>query len=238
MLAANMGAKAEFDLPQIDRLLTTTRAVRKRLDYERPIEPEVIQECIRIAIQAPTGGGYAQQWRWLVVTDPAKRARLAELYRGTGYETQRVLRPEDDPRFVAAARQARVSVAQFARIVDSGLYLADRLQDVPVHVIPCVRRSPSHSDTFEVATMFGSILPAVWSFQLALRARGLGTVLTTKHLRQELEAAALLDIPDDVIQVGLIPVAYYTGRDFRPAVRRPAEEVTYWNTWKATRKDV
>ena len=83
MPAANVGAVAEFDLPQIDRLLTTTRAVRKRLDLQRPVEPEVIQECIRIAIQAPTGGGYAQQWRWLVVTDPGKRARLAELYRGT-----------------------------------------------------------------------------------------------------------------------------------------------------------
>jgi nitroreductase len=125
--------------------------------------------------------------------------------------------------------------AQIARTIDSGVYLADRLQDVPVHVIPCVRRSPSASDLFEVATMFGSLLPAVWSFQLALRARGLGTVLTTMHLPHEHEAAALLDIPDRVIQVGLIPVAYYTGRDFRPAVRRPAEKITYWDTWEATR---
>jgi nitroreductase len=154
-----MGAMSEFDLPQIDRLLTTTRAVRKRLDLERPVEPEVIQECIRIAIQAPTGGGYAQQWRWLVVTDPGKRARLAELYR----DTARANGPYD------AQRVRRQFGAQIARIIDSGVHLADRLQDVPVHVIPCVRRSPSESDTFEVATMFGSILPAVWSFQLALR---------------------------------------------------------------------
>ena len=227
MPAANVGAVAEFDLPQIDRLLTMTRAVRKRLDLQRPVEPEVIQECIRIAIQAPTGGGYAQQWRWLVVTDPGKRARLAELYRGTA----RANTPPDPERV------RREFGAQMARIIDSGMYLADRLQDVPVHVIPCVRRSPSESDIFEVATMFGSILPAVWSFQLALRARGLGTVLTTLHLPHEHQAAALLGIPDSVIQVGLIPVAYYTGRDFRPAVRRPAEEITYWNTWEATRKD-
>jgi nitroreductase len=160
--AANMGAVAGFDLPQIDRLLTTTRAVRKRLDLQRPVEPEVIQECIRIAIQAPTGGGYAQQWRWLVVTDPAKRARLAELY----HDTARANTPPD------AERVRRESGAQMARIIDSGIHLADWLQDVPVHVIPCVRRSPPESDIFEVATMFGSILPAVWSFQLAARARG------------------------------------------------------------------
>ena len=227
MSAANNGAMAEFDLPQIDRLLTTTRAVRKRLDLERPVEPEVIQECIRIAIQAPTGGGYAQQWRWLVVTDPGKRARLAELYR----DTARANGPYD------AQRVRRQFGAQIARIIDSGVHLADRLQDVPVHVIPCVRRSPSESDIFEMATMFGSVLPAVWSFQLALRARGLGTVLTTMHLPHERQAAALLGIPDTVIQVGLIPVAYYTGRDFRPAVRRPAEEVTYWNSWEAARQD-
>ncbi len=123
------------------------------------------------------------------------------------------------------------------RIIDSGIHLADRLQDVHVHVIPCVRRSPSEPGIFEVATVFGSILPAVWSFQLALRARGLGTVLTTMHLPHEHQAAALLGIPGSVLQVGLIPVAYYTGRDFRPTVRRPAEQITYWNTWEATRKD-
>ena len=186
---------------------------------------ELIHECIRIAIQAPTGGGYAEQWRWLIITDPVKRARLAELYR----DTVRANRRYD------AQQVRRQFGAQIARTIDSGIHLADRLQDVPVHVIPCVRRSPSESDIFEVATMFGSILPAVWSFQLALRARGLGTVLTTLHLPHEHEAAALLDIPDRVIQVGLIPVAYDTGRDFRPAVRRPAEEITYWNTWEATR---
>jgi nitroreductase len=124
-----------------------------------------------------------------------------------------------------------------ARIIDSGVYLADHLQDVPVLVIRCVRRSPLESDIFEVATLFGSILPAVWSFQLALRARGLGTVLTTMHLPHEHEAAVLLGIPDNVQQVGLIPVAYYTGPDFRPAVRRAAEEITYWNTWNAMRAD-
>lgn len=218
---------AAFDLAQIDRLLTTTRAVRKRLDLERPVEPEVIQECLRIAIQAPTGGGYAQQWRWLVVTDPDKRARLAELYRATARAN---LPP--DPEQVR-----RTYGAQMARTIDSGAHLAERLQDVPVHVIPCVRRSPSTSDNFEVATMFGSILPAVWSFQLALRARGLGTALTTMHLPHEHQAAALLDIPDNILQVGLIPVAYYTGQDFKPAARRPAEEITYWNTWETNHAD-
>jgi len=167
---------------------------------------------------------------------PVKRARLAELYRDT-FDAQRAPRPEDEPRTAQIAAELGLTPDAVARTIDSGVYLANRLQDVPVPVIPCIRRSPSDSDTFEVATMFGSILPAVWSFQLALRARGLGTVLTTMHLRQEHAAAALLDIPDNVIQVGLIPVAYYTGRAFRPAVRRPAEEITYWNTWEATRND-
>lgn len=242
MSSAEASGTAEFDLAQTDRLLTTTRAVRRRLDLDRPVEREVIQECIRVAIQAPTGGGYSQRWRWMVVTDPAKRARLAELYRDTvrGNGMDDALgepRPEDDPRAAQMEEQAAaagLSVRRFRRTIESGVHLANRLQDVPVHVIPCIRRSPADSGIFEVATMFGSILPAVWSFQLALRARGLGTVLTTMHLPHEREAAELLDIPDDVAQIGLIPVAYYTGRGFSPAIRRPAEEVTYWNTWKAT----
>jgi len=155
-----MGAK-DLDLGVVDHLLTTTRAVRRRLDLDRPVEPEVVTNCLRLATYTPNAAN-TQRWRWLVVTDPGKRARLAELY----CDTARANTPP------SAEQVRREFGAQMARIIDSGIHLADRLQDVPVHVIPCVRRSPSESDIFEVATMFGSILPAVWSFQLALRARG------------------------------------------------------------------
>jgi hypothetical protein len=159
--AANKGAMAEFDLSQTDRLLTTTRAVRKRLDLERPVEPEVIQECIRIAIQAPTGGTPSSGAGWSSPTrgsEPGWRSSIVTrhgVFRGHMTHSG-CPRPEDDPR-----------AAQMARIVDSGVYLADRLQHVPLHVIPCVRRYMSDSGTFEVATMFGSILPA----RLELSAR-------------------------------------------------------------------
>ena len=213
-----------FDLDTTDRLLSTTRAVRKRLDLNRDVPREVVLDCIRLSQQAPTGSN-TQGWRWLVVIDPDKRAALAELYRKGG---------ED---YLAAGRaQAEASGrAQTARVLDSALYLAENLERVPVHVIPCLKgRVGEGLPPAMLAGFYGSIYPAVWSFQLALRSRGLGTVLTTLHLLFEQEAAALLGIPDDVTQCGLLPVAYTVGDDFKPADRPAPERITYWNGWKAT----
>jgi nitroreductase len=213
-----------LDRSSIDHLLTTTRAVRKRLDLDRPVEPELIEECLRLAIQAPTGGN-SQGWRWIVVTDPAKRAALAEAYRRSW-----------EPYIAASRDAAPVTDPQQQRVVDSATYLADHLHEVPVHVIPCIyARGLRGSELVEWAGVFGSIYPAVWSFQLALRSRGLGSSFTTLHLPFAPEAAELLGIPDGVIQTALIPVAYFTGEDFQPAARRPVEEVTYWNGWKQPR---
>jgi nitroreductase len=211
---------APFDLTQTDRLLSTTRAVRKRLDLDRPVEPEVITECLRLATYTPSAAN-TQLWRWLVVLDPAKREQIAEIYRGLFYRD--VHRTESAPD------------AEMSRMYASAKYLADNLHRVPVHVIPCYleRPTPEHG-AVGLATLYGSIVQAVWSFQLALRSRGLGSVLTTMHLKSEQEVAALLGIPDDVTQVALIPAAYTIGEDFSPPPRRPVEEVTYWDSWPET----
>jgi nitroreductase len=201
----------ELDRATVDHLLSTTRAVRKRLDLTRPVPRPVIEECLRLAVQAPTGSN-RQGWGWLVVTDEAKRAALADMYR-------RSFGP-----YMSRATGERGRVAQ------SAVWLAERLEQVPVHVIPCIR---DHTGGASGSGLWASIYPAVWSFQLALRSRGLGSVLTTLHLAYEEEAAALLGIPDGVAQAGLLPVAFYTGDDFKPAKRRPVEEVTYWEEWGA-----
>jgi len=211
----------EIDTTITDHLLTTTRAVRKRLDLEREVDPSVILECLRIAVQAPTGSN-AQGWRWLVVTDPEKRAALARIYNegGAGYLRSAASNEMDD---------------QTRRVYESALHLTDILGRVPVHVIPCVEGRADNSPNILSASMYASIIPAAWSFMLALRSRGLGSSWTTLHLFKEQEAAELLGIPANVTQVALIPVAYTTGGDFRPAVRRPVERITYWDTWGTTR---
>lgn len=211
-----------------DHVATTTRAVRKRLDLERPVPPEVIAECTEIALQAPTGSN-AQGWRFVVVTDAGKRAKLAEYYL-TGWKAV-----YGDPK-AAVAAVPEDKRAQQERVLDSADYLANNLQHVPVHVIPCLLGRPGDGTPSAMwAGFLGSIYPAVWSFQLALRSRGLGSVLTTLHLFREQEAAELLGIPDTVTQCALLPVAYTKGTDFKPATRRPANEVTYWDAWKVTR---
>ncbi|MGQ0804327.1 MAG: nitroreductase family protein [Actinomycetota bacterium] len=213
---------SDFDLAQTDRLLTTTRAVRKRLDLTRPVEREVVLDCLRVAIQAPSGSN-TQRWRWLVVDDPDVRAGLAAVYR-RGFEPY------------AAEQLAAIKAVggdENHPIATSSTYLSEHLAEVPVHVIPCfLDRLPERPSVAETAGRYGSILPAVWSFMLALRSRGLGSAFTTLHLEHEREAGELLGIPETVTQVALIPVAYTLGSDFRPAERRPVEDVTYWNGWR------
>jgi nitroreductase len=217
-----MRTAVDLDRASIDTLLSTTRAVRKRLDLSRRVPRDVVVECLELATQAPSGGN-SQPWRFLVVDDPEVRLGLAELYR-SGYgpyiEMQKAL--------VRAAGGDDDSA-----VIRSSDFLAENLEQVPVLVIPCLltrlEESPTVADT---AGFYGSILPAVWSFQLALRSRGLGSAFTTLHLPREKEAAELLGIPDTVTQVALLPVAYTIGTDFKPAVRRPVDEVTYWNGWR------
>ena len=210
-----------LDIETCDALLSTTRAVRKRLDLSRPVPRSVIDECLQLAVQAPTGSN-TQNWRWVVVDDADQRQALADLYRRGG-----------EAYLTAAGGQAQqAGNAQTARVFSSALYLMEHLHEVPVHVIPCLQGRPNGASVPALGGYYASIYPAVWSFQLALRARGLGSCLTTLHLGFEREAAELLNIPEDVVQTALLPVAYTLGTDFRPAARPPVAEITHWNSWQ------
>jgi nitroreductase len=210
-----------FDTAVTDRLLTTTRSVRKRLDLDRPVETEVVLECLQLAVQAPTGSN-AQGWRWLVVTDPEKRAELGRIYSEGGADYLRS----------AAANELD---PQTKRVYESAVHLSDVIGRVPVHVIPCIHGRADNAPNIMSASIYGSIMPAAWSFMLALRSRGLGSAWTTLHLMKEKEAAELLGIPDNVTQVALIPVAYTVGDDFKPAKRPPIDTITYWESWGDTK---
>ncbi|WP_410613590.1 nitroreductase family protein [Amycolatopsis sp. lyj-109] len=196
----------------IDQLLTTTRAVRRKLDLDRPVEPEVLEECLNLALQAPTPGN-VQAWRWLVVRDQEVKNRLGAIFREVGEAYLAGLAEHADPRALA-----------------SGRHLIDVIERVPVFVIPVVAGRPA-GDNATDAAFYGGIFPAVWSFQLALRSRGLGSTLTTYHLAREAEAAEILGIPEGHTQVGLLPVAYTTVPDFKPAARVPLSEVAYLDHW-------
>lgn len=214
-----------MDLATVDRLLTTTRTVRKRLDLERPLPRSVIEECLQIAVQAPTGSN-AQGWRFLVVTDAAKRAKIAAWYQDSFYQYARAT--AEQPR---RRGQGEEHARQLQRVVGSARYLADNMHRVPALIFCCVEGRVEQAGVMSQAGLYGSILPAAWSLMLALRARGVGAAWTTLHLRYEKETAALLNIPPHVTQAVMLPVAYFTGDDFRPAQRIPAAQVTSWESW-------
>lgn len=218
-----------MDLSTVDHLLTTTRSVRKRLDFSRPVDPAVITRCIELALQAPTGGN-AQGWSFVVVTDAAKRQSIADLYR-KAFEAY-----SKDPNVLEAyGRGDERHKRQLARVLDSAVYLAEHMHEAPVMVIPCIEGRVEKTGVLMQAGFYGSILPAAWSFMLALRSRGLATAWTTLHLMFEQEAAKVLGIPEHVTQSALFPVAHYTGEDFKPATRQPTERFVHWDTWGTTR---
>jgi nitroreductase len=210
-----------------DEVLTTTRAVRKRLDFDKPVEMSVLRDCLDIALQAPSGSN-SQGWQFVLVTDPAIKAAIAELYlkafddyeAGPAQPTKQHL---DDPSMAPTQE----------RVLSSARYLADNLARVPAMLIPCCAGRPDTPGLPQgvLASIYGSILPAVWSFMLAARERGLGTCWTSLHLTYEKEVAALLGIPDDHAQVALIPIAYTQGTDFKAAPRMDLNKVLHTNIW-------
>ena len=218
-----------FDLDDVDRLLTTTKAVRRRLDLTRPVERNLIVDCIRLAAYAPNASN-GQEWKWIVVDDPVLRRRCGEQYRRmTVPPVSRMLESK-----LAEGDQAG------ARISRSIIYLAEHMGEVPALVFPCYdvgaadqrySRLLHQAEGAGVMTsgMYASIYPAVWSFQLALRSRGLGSVLTTAHQGDQAAIAAILGIPESWDQTCMIPVAYTTGGDFTPSPRRPVTETIIWN---------
>ncbi|BDX35249.1 oxidoreductase [Mycobacterium antarcticum] len=206
-----------------DELLSTTRSVRLRLDFDTPVPRAVLSECLTLALQAPNASG-AQGWRWVFVDDPEKKRALAEIYRanlaGVGRKS--------------AVREPSDQSTQRARMAASGAHLAAHLQDAPFILIPCLQGRVDRSPSAMSATFWASVMPAAWSFCLALRSRGLGTCWTTLHLfgNGERAVAELLNIPyDEYSQVGMFPIAYTKGVDFKPARRLGPEDVTHWNCW-------
>ncbi len=215
-----------MDLASVNELLTTTRCVRKRLDFTRPVEPEVIEKCIEIAVQAPTGSNQ-QGWAFIVVTDPDKKRKLAELYRRGAEMYVAMPQPERGP--------DDLRTKQRPRITQSSIHLLQHIQEAPVLVLFCIQGRVEKQPPFAQASTYGSILPAAWSFMLAARARGLGAAWTTIHLFYENEAADLLGIPADYTQAVLMPLGYFKGETFKPAKRIPPKQLTYWDTWGVTR---
>jgi nitroreductase len=198
-----------------------------RTDLTRPVEPELIRECIELAAQAPTGGNN-QGWHFVVVTDEAKRRQLAEWYAAAfavmyGNPDAVIANlPPDDPDHAAATK----------RVISSAQYLADHMAEVPVHVIPCIEGRTEGFPVAWQAAIWGSLIPAAWSFMLAARSRGLGTCYTTLHLTEEKAAAELLGIPDHVMQGALIPVAHTLGgTEFRPGARRDLDRIVHADGW-------
>lgn len=226
-----------FDLGEVDRLLTTTRSVRRRLDLAGHVPDDVVRTCLSIAQQAPSGSNN-RAYRWIVVRDANQRRRLAELYRrGLGEYARATAELEQrgfEGRVDADADGARTRArdAQTKRVFASARHLTEHLHEVPVLVVPCLLgRLPDTYDNFRAAAFYGSIHPAIWSFMLALRGRGYGSVYTSLHLVHEREAAEVLEIPGHVTQAGLVPVAPFLGADFQPADRGPIDEIVAVDRW-------
>lgn len=223
----------ELPITDLETVLTTTRAVRRRLDFDRPVPRETVLDCLRIALQAPTGGD-AEDWRFILVGDPEVRRQIGAEYRRlfdvhVGPRMAGMLQggtmrvdPPAEPLEQAALRRR-------ARVYSGAAYLAENLGRAPWLVLACATR-PNRSAKI-AAAVYGSVFPAVWSFQLALRSRGLGSIITTLHLREPEAVTRILRIPDGVTQCALLPVAYTIGTDFRPAARRPVEDVVFVDGW-------
>ena len=206
-----------------DELLTTTRTVRKRLDLTRPVPLDLVRECLEVALQAPSGSN-GQAWHWMVITDENTRRVIGDYYRQS---TASYLNSSASAAALFADDPERSAVQH--RVGDSVAYLSEHMGQVPMLVIPCIRAPRLGAGS--QASLWGSLLPAAWSYMLAARARGLGAAWTTLHLRYEREISELLGMPPDIRHGALIPTAYYTGDTFKPAPRQPLDGVLHINTW-------
>ena len=212
----------DFDLEQTDHLLLTTKQIRKRLDLERAVPRETLIECIDIASRAPMGSNLERN-KWLIVEDPELKTAIAELYRTNA-----------EPYFAQgqeAASKAGAGDATAERVMSSAQYLSDHMHEVPAMVIPLRLDRVESASSGEQSGWYGSVLPGVWSFQMALRSRGIGSCWTTLHLGSGAEVGELLGIPDTVTQVALLPVGYYTGDTFSVTKRKPADQITFIDRW-------
>ncbi len=214
----------KIDIDAVDHLLTTTRGVRKRIDWDRPVEPEVIEKCIGISMQSPVGS-LAQKRHFIVVTDPEKRRQVGDVYRKACYPYL------EERKKLAAGLQDESEAKLISQNLVLAEYQADRMHDHPVLFILALDGRVENDEPSIQAGFYGSILPAAWSLMLALRSRGIGSCWTTLHLVHEADAVEALGIPEDITQVALISAGYYTGEDFKPAKRLPAKEQIHWDRW-------
>lgn len=218
-----------MDMMTVEELLTTTRSVRKRLDLKRPVPYDILEKCLKLAIQAPTGSNQ-QGWRFLVVTDAGKRKAIGDYY-AQAFSAYNAEQSKNAPKLESDDPRA----GRMSKVVSSAVYLSQHMGEVPVHIIACYEGRVEKESVLSQASLYGSILPAAWSLMLALRANGLGTAWTTLHLQFEKEISELLEIPAHFTQTVLLPVAYFKGETFQPAKRISARAVTYLNRWGQTR---
>ncbi|MDH3640743.1 MAG: nitroreductase family protein [Gammaproteobacteria bacterium] len=203
------GDDSWLHLESVDHVLSTARSVRRKLDFSRPVEPEVLFECINVSTQAPTGIG-GESWRFVVVTEAEKKQRLAEVYRTviTDMERERGL-------VIKATQRA----------------LMDRLHEIPAMIFVCTIGVPPGPEIPAQVGFYGSVLPSAWSLMLALRARNLGSTWTSLLASRQEEVGAILEVPDGVILTVMLPVGYMKGAKLKKADRMDARQVTFWNQW-------
>lgn len=216
------GPFVNIDVKSVDAALTTTRSVRLRLDLERPVDNEIILDCIDIAEQAPSGGNQGSR-RWIVVRDPAMKDKLAALYM------------EAAGKWMIESRDKTAGTGHpNEKVMASAAYLAEHLAEVPAIVIPTIIGVHDGSGR---PGLFDSVIQSAWSFCVALRARGLGTAWTTAILSRTDEVREILGIPDGMTEIAMLPVAWTRGTEFKPAPRFPAREITYFDgfarTWES-----
>lgn len=224
-------------LADFETVLTTTRSVRKRLDFDRPVPADVIEECLEIALQAPTGG-HAEDWRFVMVEDANIKASLGAIYLRNFMENVWLPLEESGSahgkvagRLGGASSDGAMS-SRTARMLEGAKYLAENIGCSPwIMVAVGTRPNPEKGGPGTASAVYGSVYPAIWSFNLALRSRGLGTVITTLHLHSTDEVSALLGMPEEVIHVALLPVAYTIGTEFKRGARKSVDEVVYRNVW-------
>ena len=213
-----------IDVEAADKLLTTTRGVRRRIDFDRPVERSVIEDCIEVAMQAPVGAGWVTHF--IAVTDPELREKVGKHY-------AEISHPYLDD--MEAPMRERATSPEQIQLVDKQMgmhrWYTDNLWRAPVLVIVAMQGRCETAEVAKQAGSYGSNLPAAWSFMLALRARGLGTCWTTLHIYREREVAELLGVPEDVTQTILLPVGYYKGTDFQRVQRPPVADFLHWNNW-------
>jgi len=221
-----------------EHVMTTTRSVRKRLDFDRQIEFEVIEECMNIALQAPTGG-HAEDWRWIFVTDLEIKSKIANIYRDNFIKhVKEPLESNGSEHSEIRGRLGGISSAgldnRTTRMLDGASFLADNIGRSQYMLLVCATRpNPQVGGAGSLSALYGSVYPAIWSFQLALRSRGLGSVITTLHLHAEKEVAEILGIPDSATQIALLPIGHTIGTEFKFAERKSISSVAFLNAWNS-----